>query len=117
VGGHLALPPSADPPAAHGEPERDGGAPLVAGYRLRLAVITAARDADAPAAAALIREGQRQGLDPTWLLAVAARHWPPPRLHVRAARAGRRWAASGAHWAARRPRRRAVALVEQERQP
>jgi hypothetical protein len=117
VGGHLALPPSADSPDAHGEPERDGGAPLVAGYRLRLAVITAARDADAPAATALIREGQRQGLDPTWLLAVAARHWPPPRLHVRAARAGRRWAASGAHWAARRPRRRAVALVEQERQP
>jgi hypothetical protein len=85
---------------------------LLAGYRLRLAVIAAARDADVPTATALIREGQRQGLDAAWLLAVAARHWPPPRLHVRAGRAGRRWAASGARWAwARRPRRRAAGLL------
>jgi hypothetical protein len=85
---------------------------LVAGYRLRLAVIAAARDADAPTATALIRQGQRQGLDPNWLLAVAARHWPPPSLPVRAARAGRRWAANGVCWAwVRRPRRRAAGLL------
>jgi hypothetical protein len=112
VGRHLALPPSADPPDAQVELDSDGGAPLVAGYRLRLAVITAARDADAPAATALIREAQRHGLDAHWLLAVAARHWPPPRLHVRAARAARRWTASGARWVwARRPRRRAARLL------
>jgi hypothetical protein len=112
VGRHLALPPSADRPAAPVGLDRDSGAPLVAGYRLRLAVITAARDADVPAATTLIRQGQRQGLDPGWLLAVAARHWPPPSPHVRVWRAGRRWAAGGARWAwARRPRRRAARLL------
>jgi hypothetical protein len=112
VGGHLALQSSAAPPDAQVELEGDGGAPLVAGYRLRLAVITAARDADAPAATALIRQAQRQGLDAQWLLAVAARHWPPPRLPVRVWRAGRRWTASGARWVwARRPRRRAARLL------
>jgi hypothetical protein len=112
VGRHLALPPPGASPAAQVELERDGGAPLVAGYRLRLAVIGAARHADVPTATAVIRQGHRQGLDPSWLLAVAARHWPPPRLHVRAWRAGRRWAASGARWAwARRPRRRTARLV------
>jgi hypothetical protein len=114
VGGHLALPPAPDPPPApvgpqdapEDGPDGDGAAPLVAGYRLRLAVIAAARDGDAAAATALIRHAQAQGLDPSWLLAVAARHWPPPRLHTRAWRAVRRWAASGARWAwARRPRR------------
>jgi hypothetical protein len=109
---HLALPSSVELPDAQVELERDGGAPLVAGYRLRLAVIGAAHHADVPTATALIREGQRQGLDPGWLLAVAARHWPPPRLHVRAWRTGQRWAASGARWAwARRPRRRAARVL------
>jgi hypothetical protein len=109
---HLTLPPSADLPAAQVELEREGGAPLVAGYRLRLAIIAAAHHTDVPTATALIREGQRQGLDAAWLLAVAARHWPPPSLHVRAWRAGRRWTASGARWAwARRPRRRAAGLL------
>jgi hypothetical protein len=112
VGGHLVLPPSAASPGPQVGLERDGGAPLLAGYRLRLAVITAARDADVATATALIREGQRQGLDAAWLLAVAARHWPPPSLHVRVWRAGRRWAASGARWAwTRRPRRRAAGLL------
>jgi hypothetical protein len=112
VGRHLALPPSAASLGAQVGLERDGGAPLVAGYRLRLAVIGAARHADVPTATALIRQGQRQGLDPGWLLAVAARHWPPPSPHVRAWRAGRRWAATGARWAwARRPRRRAARLL------
>jgi hypothetical protein len=115
---HLALPLSPELPDAQVEPERDGGAPLVAGYRLRLAVITAARHADVPTATALIREGQRQGLDAAWLLAVAARHWPPPSLHVRAWRAGRRWAASGARWAwARRPHRQAGALLDRGSRP
>jgi hypothetical protein len=89
---HLALPPSAELSAAQVDLERDGGTPLVAGYRLRLAVISAAHHADVPTATALIRQGQRQGLDPSWLLAVAARHWPPARLWVRAWRGGRRWA-------------------------
>jgi len=112
VGRHLTLPPSAASPGAQVGLERDGGAPLVAGYRLRLAVIGAARHADVPAATSLIREGQRQGLDPGWLLAVAARHWPPPSPHVRLWRAGRRWAASGARWVwACRPRRRAAGLL------
>jgi hypothetical protein len=112
VGRHLALPPSAASLGAQVGLEGDGGAPLVAGYRLRLAVIGAARHADVPTATALIRQGQRQGLDPGWLLAVAARHWPPPSPHVRAWRAGRRWAATGARWAwARRPRRRAARLL------
>jgi hypothetical protein len=107
---HLALPPSAELPQVG--LERDGGAPLVAGYQLRLAVITAAQEADVPTATAVIRQGQRQGLDPAWLLAVAARHWPPPSLHVRAWRAGQRWAAGGARWAwARRPRRRAARVL------
>jgi hypothetical protein len=112
VGRHLALPPSSASPDAPAELEDDGGAPLVAGYRLRLAVISAARHADVPTATALIRQGQRQGLDPSWLLAVAARHWPPPSLHVRAWRAGRRWTASSARWVwARRPRRRVAGLL------
>jgi hypothetical protein len=112
VGRHLALPPPADTPVAQVGLERDGGAPLVAGYRLRLAVIAAVRHADVPTATALIRQGQRQGLDPSWLLAVAARHWPPPPLRTRARRAGQRWTASGARWAwARRPRRRAVRVL------
>jgi hypothetical protein len=112
VGRHLTLPPSAASLGTQVGLERDGGAPLVAGYRLRLAVIGAARAADVPTATAVIREGQRQGLDPSWLLAVAARHWPPPSLHVRAWRAGRRWAASGVRWVwARRPRRRAARVL------
>jgi hypothetical protein len=112
VGGHLAIDPPPDLPGGQVGPEDDQAAPLVAGYRLRLAVITAAREADVAATTALIRQGQRQGLDASWLLAVAARHWPPPRLAVRAGRAGRRWAASCARWAwARRPRRRAAGLL------
>jgi hypothetical protein len=109
---HLALPPSAERPAAQVELERDGGAPLVAGYRLRLAVITAAHQADVPAATALIREGQRQGLDAAWLLAVAARHWPPARLWVRAWRGGRRWATGSLR--RHQPRQPAAAAATRE---
>jgi hypothetical protein len=134
VGRHLAIEPPPGPPGDSDPapaPARTGlagpgtglgrvdaavesqadGVPLVAGYRLRLAAIAAARHADVHTTQALLRQGQRQGLDPSWLLAVAARHWPPPRLVLRAARAARRWAASGARWAwARRPRRRAARL-------
>jgi hypothetical protein len=107
----------AEPEPQAEEPQADG-VPLVAGYRLRLAVITAARHADVHTTQALLCQAQHQGLDPSWLLAVAARHWPPPRLHVRVGRAGQRWAVGCARAAwARRPRRQAVALVERERQP
>jgi hypothetical protein len=116
VGSHLALPPSAASPAARVGLERDGGAPLVAGYRLRLAAITAARDADVPTATATICEGQRQGLDAAWLLAVAARHWPQPRLPVRAFRAGRDWTAARLR-RLHRPRRQTVVVAEQDGQP
>jgi hypothetical protein len=115
VDGHLAL-SSPALPAAQVEPERDGGAPLVAGYRLRLAVITAARDANVAAATAVIREAQRQGLDPSWLLAVAARHWPPARLWVRAWRAGRRWT-TGSRRRRHQPRQPADAAAAREARP
>jgi hypothetical protein len=118
VGRHLALPPSAASPAAHVQLEHDGGAPLVAGYRLRLAVIAAAHHADVATATALIRQGQRQGLDPGWLLAVAARHWPPPSLHLRVWRAGQRWTASCARWAwTHRPRRSPGTVAQREARP
>jgi hypothetical protein len=147
VGRHLAIEPPPSPPGApdpdppptptgpprpgsghgggQGEPEPQAQAetqaddvPLVAGYRLRLAVITAARQADVAATAALLRQAQRQALDATWLLAVAARHWPPPRLHVRAGRAGRRWAIGCARYAwARRPRPPAGTVAQREARP
>jgi hypothetical protein len=114
--GHLAIPPPED----GSQPQRSPtgpippGPPPVAGYRLRLAVAAAAGDGDQAAAVALIREGARQGLDATTLLAVAARHWPQPRLPVRAWRAGRRWTAARLR-RLHRPRRPAVVVVEQER--
>jgi hypothetical protein len=116
VGGHLALQPPPSLPGGQPDPDGDGGAPLMAGYRLRLAVITAAREGDAHAATALIREGQRQGLDPGWLLAVAARYWPPPRLRVRAWRAGRRWI-TGSLRRLQRPRQPATAAAAREARP
>ena len=52
------------------------------------------------------------------LLAVAERHWPKPRLRTRARQTGQRWATGGARWAwTHRPRRQAVGLIKQERQP
>jgi hypothetical protein len=142
VGRHLAIEPPAsspddpdpDPPpapagpagpgAGHGgsaqaEPElRAEGVPLVAGYRLRLATITAARHAALPTTQALLHQAQHQQLDPSWLLAVAARHWPPPHLVVRVARVGRRWAIGCARTAwAHRPRRPAGTIAQRESRP
>jgi len=87
-------------------------------YRLRLAVAAAARQADTETTAAIIREGERRGLDTVELFAVAARHWPKPRLRTRAQRASRRWAAGGVRWAwSHRPHRRAGAVLQREGPP
>ena len=76
--------------AVPSEPNR----PAPAGYRLRLAVAAAARDGDQDATATLVRQAPAHGLDVAELLAVAEAHWPTPRLHRRAWRAGRRWTAA-----------------------
>jgi hypothetical protein len=113
--GHLAI----EPPPDGGEGNQpDHPAPslrLPAGARLRLAVAAAARDGDQDATAALVREGAGQGLDAAGLVAVAEHHWPKPRLHVRAWRAGRRWTTVQAR-RLHRPRGRA-ALADQEHRP
>jgi hypothetical protein len=112
-----APPPSGQTDGALGEPEAAAKGPLlVVGYRLQLAVAAAAREGDQAAIVALLREGARQGLDATVLLAVAARHWPPPRLRVRAWRAGRDWTAARLRQL-HRPRRRVAVVAEQERSP
>jgi hypothetical protein len=131
--GHLAIPPPPDslpatpdgaPPrsssgdSALPQPEPAEGPLLSVGYRLRLAVAAAARDGDQAATLALIREGRRCGLDATVLLAVAARHWPQPRLRTRARQASQRWAVGCARWAwTHRPRRQARVLAERESRP
>jgi len=114
--GHLAIePPNADgdglgPPTP---PEPTGPPP--AGHRLRLAVAAAARDGDQDATATLVRQAPAHGLDSAELLAVAEAHWPKPRLHRRAWRAGRRWTAARLR-RLHRPRGRA-ALAEPEHRP
>jgi hypothetical protein len=119
LAGHLAIPPRPDDGS---QPERSPTGPIppgprpVAGYRLRLAVAAAAREGDQAATVALIREGARQGLDATVLLAVAARHWPRPRLPIRAWRAGRDWTAARLRRRPR-PRRRVAAVAEREGRP
>jgi hypothetical protein len=115
LSGHLAIEP---PPDQDGDglrpptppPEPPGPAP--AGHRLRLAVAAAARDGDHDATAALVRQAPAHGVDVAELVAVAEAHWPKPRLHRRAWRAGRRWATARRH----RPRGRAP-VAEPERQP
>jgi hypothetical protein len=115
--GHLAIEPPPDP-----DGDGDGmesplppTGPAPAGHRLRLAVAAAARDGDQDTTAALVHQGPAHGLDVAELVAVAEAHWPKPRLHRRAFRAGRRWTA--ARWRRlHRPRGRA-ALVEPERRP
>jgi hypothetical protein len=114
--GHLAIEPPPDP-GGDGlgpptPPEPTGPAPP--GHRLRLAVAAAARDGDQDATATLVRQALAHGLDMSELVAVAEVHWPKPRLHRRAWRAGRRWTA--AHWRRHRPRGR-VPVVEPERRP
>ncbi len=111
---HLAIEP---PPAAHRTPTRlpdpppaqigesDGGedqdqadeprAPQGpvdgAGWRLRLAVATAAREGDHQAVTALIHHAASLGLNEATLLAVARTYWPAGLLPLRACRAGLRW--------------------------
>jgi hypothetical protein len=115
---HLAIQPPRAPDDGDGSasPPSTPSGPLPGGHRLRLAVAAAAGDGDQDATAALIREGVRQGLDAGELVAVAERHWPKPRLLVRALRAWRRWTVARLR-RLHRPRRQAGVLVEQERQP
>jgi hypothetical protein len=109
-------PPDADgdglgPPLPPDEPP----GPAPAAYRLRLAVAAAAGDGDQEATAALVRQAPAHGVDVAELVAVAEAHWPQPRLHRRAWRAGRRWTA--ARWRRlHRPQGR-TAVAEPERQP
>jgi hypothetical protein len=113
--GHLAIepPPNADGFGSSVPPqEPSGSAP--AAYRLRLAVAAAARDGDQDATATLVRQAPTHGIDVAELVAVAEAHWPKPRLHRRAIRAGRRWAAARWH-RLHRPRDRAP-VAEPERQ-
>jgi hypothetical protein len=112
--GHLAIEPPPDDGDAMAQsmsPERPG--PVPAGHRLRLAVAAAARDGDQDATASLVRQAPAHGVDVSELLAVAEAHWPKPRLHRRAFRAGRRWTAARV----RRLHRGRAALTEPERRP
>jgi hypothetical protein len=115
LSGQLAIEPPPDTvgsgPALPSEPR--GSAP--ARHRLRLAVAAAARDGDQDATATLVRNGPAHGVEVSELLAVAEAHWPKPRLHRRAFRAGRRWTAARLR-RLHRPRGRA-ALAEPEHRP
>jgi hypothetical protein len=114
LSGQLAIEPSPDfdgPAAMPSEPDR----PAPAGHRLRLAVAAAARDGDQDATATLVRHGPAHGVDVAELVAVAEAHWPKPRLHRRAWRAGRRWTAARVR-RLHRPRGRA-AVAEPEHRP
>jgi hypothetical protein len=73
------------------EPRASEGPVDGAGWRLRLAVVTAARHGDRELVAALLQHGAAVGLDGGMLLAVAQAHWPPGRLPLRVCRAGWRW--------------------------
>jgi hypothetical protein len=115
LSGQLAIEPPAEAdgsgPAMPSEPRR----PAPTGHRLRLAVAAAARDGDQEVTAILVRQAPAHGVDVSELLAVVEAHWPKPRLHRRAFRAGRRWTAARVR-RRQRPRGRA-ALAGPERQP
>jgi hypothetical protein len=137
LAGHLAIEPPPDhhgqdsplddggPPAGHAARAGDAPARQLAGepaeppavtaarHRLRLAVAAAARDGDTEATAALVDEATRRGLDAAELVAVAERHWPKPRLRVRAWRAGQRWT-TGSLRRLHQPRQAASAVAERE---
>jgi hypothetical protein len=81
-----------------------------AGWRLRLAVASAAREGDREAVTALIHHAASLELDEATLIAVARAHWPAGPLPLRACRAGLRWLR---HHAARRRRARANRAVVQ----
>jgi hypothetical protein len=61
------------------------------GWRLRLAIATAARHSDRELVDALLQHGTGLGLDTGMLLAVAQAHWPPAALPLRACRSALRW--------------------------
>jgi hypothetical protein len=123
--GHDGDPDGGLPPAGYAACGDDDSARKLAGEpaeppavtavreRLRLAVAAAARDGDQEATVALVHEATRRGLDTAELVAVAARHWPKPRLRVRAWRAGRRWA-TGSLRRLHQPRQAASAVAERE---
>jgi hypothetical protein len=115
--GHLVIEPPSDADSDRmGQPmspEPAGTAP--AGYRLRLAVAATARDGDQDATTALVRQAPAHGVEVAELLAVAEAHWPKPRLHRRAWRAGRRWSAAG--WRRLHQPRGRAALAEPEHRP
>jgi len=111
--GHLAIQPPPDDGAGSASPSPTPSGPLPGGHRVRLAVAAAARDGDQDTTAALVREGARQGLDTGELVAVAERHWPKPRLPVRALRAGRGWTVARLR-RLHRPRRPTSVLAERE---
>jgi hypothetical protein len=113
--GHLAIEPPPDTDLS-GNPVGPPSAPLPGGYRLRLAVVAAARDGDQEATTAIVREGTRQGLDTAELVAVAEHHWPKPRLAIRVFRAGRHWTVTRLR-RLHQPRRRAGVLVDREARP
>jgi hypothetical protein len=72
-------------------PKRSGGPVDAAGWRLRLAIATAAREADRGEVAALIRHGVALGFAEPMLVGVAHANWPPAVFPLRACRAGLRW--------------------------
>jgi hypothetical protein len=85
-----------------------GGPVDAAGWRLRLAIATAAREADRGEVAALLRHATRLGLAEPTMVAVAQANWPPAALPVRACRAGLRWLQKRARRAGRAQQDRAV---------
>jgi hypothetical protein len=105
---HLVIEPPADPgtsvapdgpppdmPGAQAASVEPDGPVDAAGYRLRLAVAAAARDANAGEVTALIQQAPRHGLAEATLVAVARASWPPRPWPIRAATAGPRgWPAS-----------------------
>jgi hypothetical protein len=112
LSGHLAIEPPPDTDGHGLGPPMPPAGPFPARQRLRLAVAAAAHDGDQDATATLVRQAPAHGVDVAELVAVAQAHWPKPRLHRRAWRAGRRWAVARLH----RPRGQA-ALAEPERRP
>jgi len=93
----------------HADHEPDGPVDG-AGWRLRLAIATAAREGDAEQVTALIHHATTLGLAETMLVAVARANWPPAAFPVRACRAGLRWLGERARRA--RPRRANRAVVK-----
>jgi hypothetical protein len=85
--------PPLDSPGQDGTSAMADGPVDAAGYRLRLAVAAAARDADADQITALIGQASRHGLAEATLVAVARAYWPPRPWPIRAATAGPRWLA------------------------